>query len=89
VVITPEPTKETTMKTKRKTTKTAASTNGTTKSHPRCLCGCKETTGGGRFRMGHDQRLKGILLRAHRSPKGLSARQQALVAELGWEKYIK
>jgi hypothetical protein len=35
-----------------------------------CLCGCREPTPG-RFRPGHDARLKGRLLRAHLSKTGV------------------
>lgn len=46
-----------------------------------CECGCGETTGGGRFRPGHDARLKSQLL--GESAKGSQPATDRLVA-LGW-----
>lgn len=50
-----------------------------------CLCGCGSVTKGGKFAPGHDARLKGRLIRAHRS--GDTTAQQQLV-ELGWGRFI-
>jgi hypothetical protein len=52
-----------------------------------CTCGCGGTTGGGKFLPGHDARLKSELLRAFRG-EGLSAEQQQLVEQLGWERFL-
>lgn len=57
------------------------------KNNNSCLCGCGGRTGS-RFAPGHDMRLKGQLKRAAEGPSGLSIKQQRLIAELGWEKYI-
>jgi hypothetical protein len=52
-----------------------------------CTCGCRGTTGGGKFLPGHDARLKSELLRAYRG-EGLSPEQQQLVEQLGWERFL-
>jgi len=54
---------------------------------PVCLCGCGGTTGGGRFVLGHDAKLKSELLRTFRGD-GLSAEQQQLVEQLGWQRFM-
>jgi hypothetical protein len=52
-----------------------------------CTCGCGGTTGGGKFLPGHDAPLKSEPLRAFRG-EGLSAEQQQLVEQLGWERFL-
>ena len=69
------------MSTKTKATKTIK----TDKVHA-CMCGC-----GGKakhnFVQGHDQRLKGMLLRSYRAD-GLNAKEKGLVKLLGWKSYM-
>jgi hypothetical protein len=72
-----------------KTAKKSASKPETTKTEAPakaglCLCGCGGATSS-RFVPGHDARLASVLLAAFRTEAGLTADQQALVAELGWE----
>ena len=38
--------------------------NGKVKTLPACLCGCNVVTKGGRFKPGHDMKLRGALLKA-------------------------
>lgn len=53
----------------------------------KCYCGCGSPTGK-RFAPGHDAQLKSRLLKAHRSDKGMSAKQKEMVKELGWRQLI-
>lgn len=62
-----------------------------------CHCGCGEKTNGkSRFRMGHDARLKGKLIRAHlakvdvvQGTAGGSAKSALIVAaSYGWDGYL-
>jgi len=58
--------------------------NTQTKEAPVCLCGCGATTKGGRFRPGHDARLKSDL-RAKASGNGRQAASaEKRLKELGW-----
>lgn len=67
-----------------------ASAKPTPKRQPRtCECGCSEQTKGGRFKPGHDARLKGQLLAKLREGNArdrTSAEKQLRAA--GWEKFI-
>lgn len=57
-----------------------------------CRCGCGETTGGGKFRPGHDAKLKGRLSTIT-GDATLTAEERKAAAdeltELGWTKYIR
>jgi len=52
-----------------------------TKVQRECACGCGETTRGGRFKPGHDARLRGQLLKGHDA--GDATATEALI-EHGW-----
>jgi hypothetical protein len=54
-----------------------------------CLCECGEKTLGGRFRPGHDAKLKSRLVEAAKAP-GVRVRgkARARLEELGWGRFI-
>jgi hypothetical protein len=57
-----------------------------TKSNsPKCECGCEATTKGGRFRPGHDARLKSALVN---EALGGSKRAVTKLEKLGWKKFL-
>ena len=57
---------------------------------PMCECECGETTGGGRFRPGHDAKLKSRLI--HEALDGHDAKTRKAaeqrLARLGWTKFL-
>lgn len=53
-----------------------------------CLCGCKEPTPG-RFRPGHDARLKGRLLRAHMNKTGVTILRDGKEQQMTARAYAK
>lgn len=56
---------------------------------PECLCGCGEKTRGGKFRPGHDSRLKSSLVKTAQGKNKREAKKAvARLTELGWEKFI-
>jgi hypothetical protein len=59
--------------------------NTTTKEAPVCLCGCGEPTKGGRFRPGHDARLKSDLrTKASGTNSRVATAATKRLKELGW-----
>ncbi len=53
---------------------------------PLCQCGCGEPTKGGRFKPGHDAKLKrDLLLKANAGGK----RAIKKLEQLGWSKFLK
>lgn len=64
--------------------KLLAASKGSERSFPQCQCGCGGVTKGGRFRPGHDAKLKGMLLR--RIVQGDDAALEEL-RQLGWEHF--
>src|ERR1700742_5217582 len=55
------------------------------KETPQCECGCGETTNGGRFRPGHDAKLKSQLIK---EALGGSKRAATKLEALGWTKFL-
>ena len=56
----------------------------------RCQCGCGEQTLGGKFRPGHDARLKGRLLREARGrDKRTAAKARAELKRRGWSHFLE
>ena len=54
-----------------------------------CLCECGEQTLGGKFRPGHDAKLKSRLVEAAKSPKErIAGKARARLEELGWGNFI-
>ncbi len=55
------------------------------KAAPKCECGCKAGTKGGRFLPGHDAKLKSRLINAVRGGDKASAKR---MRDLGWERFV-
>ena len=56
----------------------------------KCECGCGEQTLGGRFRPGHDAKLKSRLLRAARGTnKRTATKARAELKRRGWSHFLK
>lgn len=55
-----------------------------------CVCGCGEQTKGGKFKPGHDGRLKGQLIREYREASSKRDRERvaARFREHGWDNHI-
>lgn len=52
---------------------------------PKCECGCKTATKGGRFLPGHDAKLKSKLVGAVRDGDKAAAKR---MRDLGWERFL-
>lgn len=62
------------------------------KTPQQCLCGCGSLTGGGRFRPGHDAKLKGALIKQIRDDNAKASERtmaRAKLEELGWGKFAE
>lgn len=54
-----------------------------------CLCECGEKTLGGKFRPGHDAKLKSVLIKGAKSEKErVAGKARARLEELGWGNFI-
>jgi hypothetical protein len=62
----------------------------TTRRTTKCDCGCGDATLGGRFRPGHDAKLKSRLLQQARGTnKRTATKARAELKRLGWLHFLK